>query len=112
MGYDRIFTRATGYIAGITYYAQLAHTYSGETWDNNAGAMAATPTYANTVLAAGYIAVISTSGRLGFTMPTGVPGGKYDLILRQQAGGSPASTDNILEVVHGRVQNDGKWLKT
>ncbi len=107
--YDHIFTVTAGYVASATYYAQLAHRFSGQMWDEENGVMADAPTYANTDIS---VTDINSSGRIGFTMPTGVPAGKYQLLLRQRAGGTPANTDNVIAApVNIRVQHDGKLVK-
>lgn len=91
--YDHIFTPKTGYDAALTYYVRLAGRFSGQLWDANAGVMADSPTAANSK-----IAVTSLNGgtRLGFTMPSDVPAGDYQVLLYSYAtGGSPAVADNL-----------------
>lgn len=106
--YDHIFTPKAGYDAALTYYARLAGRFSGQLWDNNAGAMADSPTAANSK-----ITVTSLNGgtRMGFTMPSDVSAGDYQVLLYSHAaGGSPAASDdlvanpvNIQKTATGRV---------
>jgi len=67
--------------------------------------VAAAPTHASTVIA---VTEINTSGVYGWTAPTGLPVGTYRIILRLQAGVSPANTDNIIQSKRIRVRLDGR----
>ncbi len=92
--YDHIFTPKVGYSSTITYYARLANRFTGQLWDVAAGAMADSPTAANSK-----IAVTSLNGgtRMGFTLPSTVPAGEYQILLYSHtAGGDPALTDDLV----------------
>lgn len=91
--YDRLVPLSTGHSTS-THYAQLISRSSGEFWDGANVVLSSSFNYADTVIA---LTEISSSGVLGFIAPTDLPAGKiYLLIVRLQAGASPANTDNIV----------------
>jgi len=91
--YSLIFSLATGHSTAV-YYAELLRRTDGLIWDDVAGALAAAPVYANTALT---VTEINGTGHYGWTMPDDLPVGFYRVSLRQQAGVSPAATDNVVD---------------
>ena len=92
--YSLIFSLATGHPTG-TYYAELIRRTDGQIWDDDAGAMAAAPTFANTALE---VDELNASGHFGFEIPADLPVGFYRASLRLKAGASPDPTDDVKDV--------------
>lgn len=78
---------------GNTYYFQIIDQSTGYTWDDTNSEMAENPNWADAAIT---MTEIGTSGKFPLYIPAGLPKGKtYDLIVYQQAGGSPANTDDV-----------------
>jgi hypothetical protein len=89
---DRIFYDSAGY-TGNTYYCRFVKKADGQVFDNNAGALASAPTWANSVVT--MTETPAASGQYPVVIPTSLPQGVYDVIIYLQAGGSPANTDDV-----------------
>jgi hypothetical protein len=71
-------------------YVRFIKQQNNHVWDNNAGALAASPTYANSA-----IAISKNNGVNGWaiTIPTALPNGTYDVLVYNNA--TPANTDVV-----------------
>lgn len=81
----------------MTTYAVLRRRTTGYIWDDDAGAMAANPTRANSALSL----TETNESVYEADMPADLPNGKYDVLVFLQAAplGSPDDDDVILETL-------------
>ena len=97
--YDYYLTATAGH-DGSVYYAQAMNEGTAAFWDQALGVLAAAPAHADTVMT---LTEINSSGTFGWLIPAGMPLGRYRLMLRLRATGSPLNSDPIIQSVTGIV---------
>lgn len=100
---DRIFYDSAGF-TGNVYYCRFIKKADGLVFDNVAEAMAASPTWADSVVT--MTETPALSGQYPVVIPTTLPQGVYDVVIYLQAGGTPANTDDVAnqyDTVNGSI---------
>lgn len=89
---------------GNVYYLTIVRQSDGWAWDNVGEEMSLNPSRANMAIT---LSEIGTSGRFPVVVPTDLPVGDiYNLVVYEQAGGSPAETDDVetsYTISHGSI---------
>lgn len=88
---DRIFYDAQGH-TGNSYYVRFIFKGDSSIWDDVAGELANSPSWADTAID---LVEDGTTGQFPVVVPADLPQGIYDVVIYKRAGSFVANTDEV-----------------